>query len=167
MDKRGGLEDYIIFIIFIFIGAIIFIAYSYTFTKVAFALNSTSVGINVNNETQAAIDNLNDMATTQLNSAYVIFFGGLIFLQFMSAFLIRQHPVFLIIYFFLMVLAGLLAIYLGNAFDTIQQIPEFASTFASQPVLSWVLDNILIISVVTDIITMLILFAKVGQVTTV
>lgn len=161
MNRKGDLSDGIILLVFLFIAAIVFVVYAFIFPLIANGLEAS--GINTSNETQLAIDSLEETSTTGLNFAFIVLFGGIILVQFISAVLIKQNPVFVVLYFIMMIVAGMLSIYLSIAFDTFQDLPQFADALATQPVITFVWDNILIISVVIDILTMVAIFAKVGQ----
>jgi hypothetical protein len=160
-NKTGDITDGLVFVVIIFVISVFFISISYIFPIVTTALNDSSLNAGV--ESQEAIDNLDYMAKGGLNSGFIIFFGGLILVQVISAAFVRQSPIFLVIYFFTMVIAGLLAIFLGNAFDLIQENSTLQSVFDDQPAIEFVMDNILIITLAINVLTIVILFSKVGQ----
>jgi hypothetical protein len=98
-----------------------------------------------------------------MDQGFLILFAGLIIVEIFSAFLIRQHPIFLFLYFVTMLVGTLLSIYLQNAFESIQAIPLFATTISNMPILSYVMAHLVISIVVIDILTLLVIFAKVGS----
>ena len=159
--KKGDPTDGVVLLITLFIIAIVFLIYGFVFPSIAVGLNQT--GLFTANNTQDAIGQFYDLGTEGINQGFLILFAGLILAQFISAFAIRVNNIFLIIYFFTMVLAGFLAIYLGNSFEVLTQLPTFSTTVTQQPILVWVMGHILIITIAVDIMTMVLIFAKIGQ----
>lgn len=161
LNDKGQFVDGIIFTISLFIIAVIFLSFAYVFPSLATSLNQT--GVFNSTEEQKAITNLYNMGSTGINQGFLIFFGGLILVQVASVFFVRYHPIFMVIFFFMIFVNGLLAIYMGNVFDDFVNSTAFSTTLTSQPVMSFVLDHLLTIVIIVDILTLVVLFAKVGE----
>jgi hypothetical protein len=160
-SKRGQFIEGLIFTVSIFVIAVVFLSLAYVVPQIAIGLNQT--GIFNTTEEQEAVTNLYNMGTSGINQGFLVFFGGLVLVQIASVFFVRYHPVFLLIFFFMIILNAFLAIYIGNAFETFTQLPSFAETMQSQPVMSFVANNLLTIVIVVDILSIVILFMKVGE----
>lgn len=160
-NKKGQFIEGIVFTVVLTLFAIVFVIYGFIVPNIATALNNT--GNFNNNYTQMAIAEYYDSGTTQLNFAFMILFGGLVLVQLFSSFLVRYHPIFLVIYMFMAFLNGFIAIYMGNMFDQFSQISTFSSVFQQQTALSWVMGHLLTVSIIVDVLTMIVIFAKVGE----
>ena len=162
-SKRGQFTDIFILVLTLFLFAVGFIVFGYVYPQVASGLNST--GLFNTTEQQQAIGILNATGTQGINEAYLFFVGGLILVQLVTSYLVRYNPVFILIFIVMMVINVLLAMYLSNAFDTFADPtlnPTFATTFQQQPIISFFWEHMLAVIIIVDILSIFILFSKVG-----
>ena len=159
MNKKGDVTDILIFVSFIFFFGLMIFVSAKVFPTIVTSLNQSSLNIN---QTQTSINTLHNVTTEGFNQGFIILFAGLIIVQIGTAFLIRQHPFFIILYLVTLVAGAFLGMVMSNAFTEISTNPAFVDTLAEQPVISWVMDNLLAVVIGVDILTLIIIFAKPG-----
>ena len=77
-----------------------------------------------------------------------------------TSFLTRTHPVFLFMYIFFLGITLFVGGFLGNAFEQFASSPVLVDTLGSQGLISVVMQNIVMITLVTGALSMIIVFAK-------
>ena len=77
-----------------------------------------------------------------------------------TSFLSKTHPIFLFMYIFFLGISIFLGGYLGNAFEQFASSPVLVDTLGSQGLISIVMQNIVMITLVTGALSMVIVFAK-------
>lgn len=159
-QKKGDAVDMLIIVISIFFLSIIFLTYWYFTTTTATALASTQIN---NSDTRAGIESLNMLGTSGAANGFVMIFGALILGLVLSSFFIDQHPVFLGIYIVMLIITILMAVLLGNAYAQITSQEPFLSGATAQPVIDIVMRNIVRIALGVGVLSMIIVFAKLGR----
>ena len=157
-SKKGDLPDMLIFIITIFVFAIGLFIFAFVIPQIANGLNTG--GMNESTQGKAAIDNLVDMGVNGMQRGFFLLFVGLIMGIMISSFLIRTHPIFLFLYIIFLGLALLISTFLGNAFEQVISADALSGTIASQGMITIVMQNLLLITLVTGALSMIIIFAK-------
>jgi len=158
MSKKGDLPDMLIFLITVFIFAIGLLIFAYVVPSVADGLGGAGL-----NESSQGYDSINEMAelgANGLQKGFFFLFVGLIMSTMITSFLTRAHPIFLFMYIFFLGITVLLGSYLGNAFEQIATSPVLADTLGTQGYISIVMQNIVLITLVTGALSMIIVFAK-------
>lgn len=160
-SKKGDVTDILIFVIMVFVVGFGLFVLSFSTQSIATGLNNA--GLNKTNTTIDAIDKLEDFGVTGIQNGFFFLFIGLAIATFISAFLVRTHPIFLFLYIFFYGLAIFLGTYLANAYDLMRQNPIFSETLQSQTLINVVFENFLPIIVGIGAISMIIVFAKFGS----
>ena len=157
-SKKGDLPDMMIFIITVFILAIGLLIFAYVIPIISDGLNTA--GLNESSQGKTSIDNLSDMGLVTIQRGFFFLFVGLIIGIMISSFLIRTHPIFMFLYILFLGITIFIGTYLGNAFEQISANPVLADTLASQGLISIVMQNIVLITLVVGALSMIIIFAK-------
>ncbi len=161
-SKKGDLPDMLIFIITIFIFATGLLVFAFVVPSIADGLSQA--GLNSSSEGFDAIEELSELGSNGLQKGFFFLFVGLIMSTMVTSFLTRTHPIFLFMYIFFLGVTLFVGGYLGNAFEQIATSPVLVDTLGSQGLISAVMQNIIIITLVTGALSMIIIFAKFSSV---
>jgi len=157
-DKKGDVSDTMVILLITVFLAISFIVVIYMNTKIKevitdSALNDTAVASTITD----AFDTIN---TTTVQRGFVLFFSILVIGIIASAFLIRVHPAFLFLYIIVISFTIFVAVYMGNLYDDFTNVSEFATISADQPMINYIMENIVLITLAIGALSMIIVFAK-------
>lgn len=157
-NKRGDVTDILTFGIIVFIMGFGFFILAFIIPEISDGLNEA--GLNNTVEGQNAIDVLEDFGTVTIQRGFFLLFIGLAIGTFLSAFLVRTHPIFMFLYIFFLGLTVFIGTYLANAYDQLRNIPLFADELASQTLINLIFENFLVIIIAIGALSMIIIFAK-------
>lgn len=156
--KKGDLPDMLIFLITIFVFAIGLLILAFVIPQISLGLETA--GMNSSAEGQSAIDNLAELGEEGMQRGFLFLFTGFIMGLMISSFLIRTHPIFIFLYILFLGITVFLGTYLGNAFEQVATTDALASTLADQGLISIVMQNIVVITLIVGALSMIIIFAK-------
>ncbi len=158
-SKKGDLPDMLIFIITLFVFAIGFLILAFVIPTIADGLNNA--GLNESDPGAAkTIEEIAELGASGMQKGFFFLFVGLIMSTMITSFLTRTHPIFIFMYIFFLGITLFLGGYLGNAFEQFAVSPIMVDTLGSQGLISAVMQNIVIITLVTGALSMIIIFAK-------
>lgn len=158
VSKKGDLPDMLIFVVVIFSLAIGFLVLSFVLPTIADGLDTAGL-----NSTTGAADTIDEIATLGsegIQKGFFFLFVGLIMSTMITSFLTTTHPVFLFMYIFFLGITIFIGTFFGNAFEQFATSPVLVDTLGSQGYISIVMQNIVMISLVTGALSMIIIFAK-------
>lgn len=160
MAQRKGQGDIVAIVAFLVIAMIIaisFLLFSYIFHTTATIFQPLQI---VNSTVgQQAVTAMDDFGTSSLQQIFLFVFMGMLLALMISSFLVSSHPVFLIIYILLLVINIIIAIFAGNAYQMLNT-GELAATYASQTIISTIMENIVRITLVASALSLILLFAR-------
>ena len=156
--KKGDLPDMLIFLITIFIFAIGFLILAFVIPEITSGLESA--GLNSTVEGQNAIDEVTEFGINGIQKGFLFLFTGFIMGLMISSFLIRTHPIFIFLYILFLGLTVFLGTFIGNAFEQVATSDALADTLASQGLISIIMQNIVLITLIVGALSMIIIFAK-------
>ena len=157
-QKKGDITDIVFFVIIMFILSVGIFILAFIIPQITEGLKIG--GLNSTSEGAAAISQLESLGTVGLQRGLTFVFMGLIMANLLSAFFIRTHPVFVFMYIMSLLIGSLLSVYLANAYDLIRSTPILASTLASQTLINAIMENILPITIIVGVLSIIIVFAK-------
>jgi hypothetical protein len=157
-DKKGEVYDILIWLITIFVFAIVLFIFVFIIPNITTGLRSA--GLNNTPEGISAINHLETNVTGTINYGFMMLFIGLIIGVFISSFLVRTHPIFLFMYIFFLAITILVSFYLGNAYDSMIANPIFSNMLSQANFITLVMEHIAEISVGVGVVSMIIVFAK-------
>lgn len=157
-SKKGDLPDMLIFIVTIFIFAIGLLILAFVIPSITDGLNDG--GLNESSEGKQTIDELTELGVNGLQKGFFFLFVGLIMSTMITSFLTRTHPIFLFMYIFFLAVTLFIGGFLGNAFEQFAKSPVLVDTLGTQGLISIVMQNIVIITLVTGALSMIVIFAK-------
>lgn len=161
-SKKGDLPDMLIFLVTIFVVAIGLLVMSFVIPSIADGLSTS--GLNNSQGGFDAIQELSDLGSNGLQKGFFFLMVGLMMSMMITSFLTRTHPLFLFMYIFFLGVTIFLGGYLGNAFEQFASSPVLVDTLGSQGLISTVMENIVLITLVTGALSIIIVFAKFNSV---
>lgn len=156
--KKGDLPDMLIFLITIFVFAIGLLIMAFIIPAISDGLNTA--GLNSTSEAQTAINEIAELGNEGMQKGFLFLFVGFIMALMISSFLIRTHPIFMFLYILFLGITVFLGTYVGNAFEQVATTNALAATTANQGLISIVMQNIVVITLVVGVLSMIIIFAK-------
>lgn len=158
MNKRGDVTDIFTFLILLFILGVGLFVFAYIIPQITNGLGNA--GMNDSTEGAEAIAELETFGTVQIQRGFFLLFVGLTISTFISAFLVRVHPIFMFLYIIFLILTAFIGTYLANAYDQMRNIPIFADTMASQTLINLIFENFLTVIIGVGAVSLVIVFAK-------
>jgi len=158
INKKGDATDIIFFGLIIFFLAISFVVGIYVNTKLADVVRNTKL-----NESAAASDILTGFDTINervVQRGFVLMFAILIIGVLISGFLVSVHPIFIFIYIFTMMLAGLNAVYLSNLYQKLIENAQFAAIAANYPMITFIMQHAIQILIGVGALSLIVTFSK-------
>ena len=157
-SKKGDLPDMLIFVLLIFILGVGLFILAFITPQIAEGLNTA--GLNSSSEGTNSIDKLASMGTVTIQRGFLFLFFGLAISTLITSFFTRVHPLFLFLYILFLGLTAFIGTFLGNAYEQVTSSPVLADTLASQGMITVIMQNIVLITVVIGALSMIITFAK-------
>jgi len=157
-NRRGDITDMMVFLIVLFILAVGLVIIVYTISAMTDGLNVA--GLNETTQTSEAIDGLDNFGTIVLQRGFLLLFVGLIISVMITSFFANTHPIWLFLYVIMLGLTIFIGIYLGSAFEEMQEVDILTDVISNQPMISFVMNNILIIITAVGVLSLIIVFAK-------
>lgn len=147
MNIKGSILDPIIWIILVFIVAMFFGVWMYGHGVLTNTLSGIDSRVGIGNDFNRSIGEVADDTFGQVDSAYqtylpIIGFAiifGMILTILISSFLVRVHPVFIVAYVLILVLAIILSVYISNAYEDFLTGEVFSSQLQSMGAVTFVL----------------------------
>jgi len=156
--KKGDLPDMLIFLITIFVFAIGLLIMAFIIPKISDGL--LDAGLNESSEGAASINELAELGNEGMQKGFLFLFVGFVMGLMISSFLVRTHPIFIFLYIIFLGLTVFLGTYIGNAFEQVATSPALADTALNQGLITIVMQNIVVITLVIGALSMIIIFAK-------
>ena len=156
--KKGDLPDMLIFLITIFVFAIGLIILAFVIPQISQGLETA--GLNSTSGAQASIDELTELGVNGMQKGFLFLFTGFVMGLMISSFLVRTHPIFIFMYILFLGITVFLGTYIGNAFEQVATSPALAATTVDQGLITIIMQNIVVITLVVGALSMIIIFAK-------
>jgi hypothetical protein len=156
-QKKGDLSDTLIFVISVFVFGIMMFILMFITPQIADGLRTA--GLNNTAAMTNAIDSI-DTFTSIINYGTFFVMCGLLMSILITSFLVRTHPVFLVMYLLFMPASIIIAVYLGNYYNTIATTAIFASVYSQASMINLFFANLVKITLVANIASIIIVFSK-------
>jgi RsiW-degrading membrane proteinase PrsW (M82 family) len=158
MNKKGDVTDTLVFVITVFIISTILLVFAYFIPQLAGGLRGTA--LNNSAEGANAINQLSNMGTNLMQRGLLIILFGLILGEFITSWFTRVHPIFLVLYLFMLGISLVLGVYLSFAWNQFISNPAAAQMIASQTITLSIMNNLNKITLVTGALSMIIAFSR-------
>jgi hypothetical protein len=157
-SKKGDITDMLVFIVTVTILAIGLFIFAFVIPQIANGLSTANM--NSTPEGTNAIAEMNSWGVVGMQRGFFLLFVALIISLMITSVFSDVHPMFLFLYLLVLGISIVLAVYLGNMYDQISQIPTFAATLGTQSLINSVMHNIVLIILAVGALTMIITFSK-------
>lgn len=158
MNKQGSAKDVILIGILVFVFAIgFFVVFNITNT-----VTTTMMSIPAINESAAAVEALQGSQRVSEKMDYVVFglFIGLVLALLITGWFIGGNPIFMAIYFMVVVMAVVFSTVLSNVWETTTQSSIFGTTISYFPISNNLMTNLPLYSAVIGFLGLVVMFAK-------
>lgn len=156
MKKKGFIADYGLYIIMIFmIGLSLLLIY--------YIISQINTSFQTSNLPAVATDPLN-LYKTKFVGIWDFFFLllviGFLLVLVIIGFTIRTHPAFAMIMFLIVIIFGIIAVYLANAWHDVATVPALSSIANEFTYLPYLMEKLPHIVIIFSVIFIVILFSK-------
>jgi len=157
MNTKGQAEVFqiLIFLILVFVLAVGFFIVSFVTTEVADGIQDSTIN---NSATVDAIDSLRNFGSSTIDRGFFLLFAGLVIALMITSFLVRIHPIFMFLWIFVLGITLILGLYLGNAYENIQNVSALSGV--DLPLMDLILGNIVIVTLAAGALSIIIVFVK-------
>lgn len=150
--------------IFFFIVVALFLAIS--FIVVIFVNNQMkeiieTTALNESDVSSTIVERFTSINDYTVQRGYALFMGLLLVGILVSSFLVRLHPAFIFIYIITLGFAIFVSVYLGNLYYDFIQVEEMAAIAASQPMITFFMQNLVKIVLAVGGLSMIVIFSKI------
>lgn len=147
-----------------FIAVLIF-GFGIAFFAAHYALNESLDAMIENpviNQTNESVTALQDAKDLTARFDYILFalFIGLVLALIITGWFIGGQPIFMFIYFIVVVIATILSAVLSNVWDTVVSTVSFASDISAFPITNHLISNLPIYIAIVGFIGIVVMFAK-------
>ena len=166
-NKKGSFIDLFVFSIFTFIIIVAIGILLYVFNTAENQLHETMDGMtigdaNVSNVIDDSVGSAN-ISFTALYWLSVLIIFGMILGIFIGSYMVTTKPIFFIPFFFIWIIAIIVAVPISNAYETLSATPELASTYANFIGSNFILNNLPMIVAIVGIVGAIIMFTRMGR----
>lgn len=159
--KKGNAQQIVMAVVIIFFLAVSLISSIFIFDKFAdvvkdTALNDTGVASDVT-------DKMDIISSNTVQQTFVFIIAIQIIAMFISAFLVRSHPLWFFLYVIILGVCIFSAAPMANAYQAMIEAPAIANSVAGQQdMMNWVMNNFVKIILGSGLITTVIALSKLG-----
>ena len=159
MNKRGTARDVGFIAVGLFVFALVaFIASFFISTAVDGMLNIDTV--NDSSSTKTALESADGVASAKFDSLVVGLFIGYILSMIITSWIVGGNPIFMFIYFIVVVVSVILSMVLANTWETVTQASVFGSTINNFPITNHIISYLPLYIAIIGIIGLIVMFAK-------
>lgn len=170
INKRGSFGDLFIFMIFAFIIALVCGVFFYIGITTKDQLHDTMDDMDFDdgsgNNASEIIENTFGGVTTSYNALSwlsIILIFGMIVSIFIGSYLVTTKPIFFIPYFFISIIAIIVAVPMANAYEDLIANPTLASSFSNFLGMNFVILNLPVFITIIAGIGAIIMFSRMGK----
>lgn len=156
-NKKGSISDVLLIIVLLLGVSIFLVVVGYTLGAIFTALQGSELGSDPNSNSLLSIGQ-----TFLLNFDYlfIVIFAGLIIGTIVSSYKIESSPIFIPIYFILLLMVLLIALVAQTVYLSLAEVETFSATIANKPFMNFVMSNLLKVAIGVGVITFIMVFAK-------
>jgi len=169
MNKKGGLTDLFILMIFAFAIILISVIFIYIGTTTQDKLHETMDDRGVmpdGTNTSDMINNTFGGVTSAYGGLYwisIFLIAGMIISIFIGSYLVTTKPIFFIPYFFVTIVAVIVAVGISNAYEMLMKDGTMASTFAGFVGSNFIMLNLPMWIAIIGVVGAIIMFVRMGS----
>ena len=168
-NKRGGLTDIFLFMIFAFVIIMISVIFVYIGNTTQNQLHLTMDDRGIMPDGQNTSDMIDDTfggVTSAYGGLYwisIFLIVGMIISIFIGSYLVTTKPIFFVPYFFITIIAVIVAVGISNAYETIMEHETLQSTFAEFVGSNFIMLNLPMWVAIIGVVGAIIMFVRMGS----
>lgn len=169
-NKRGGFTDLFIFMIIAFVlvlmCAIMIYIGNTTETQLQKTIGVMDLSDGLGNNASVVITNTFGSVNQSYGALYwisIFLIVGMIVGIFIGSYLVTTKPIFFIPYIFLTIIAIIVSVPISNAYETLANTPDLASTFVGFTGANWIMLNLPIWITIIGFTGGIIMFSRMGK----
>lgn len=159
LGKKGDATDPFIVMVIIFFLAVAFIIGIFVNSKMSTIISTTA--LNSSAAADDILDTFDNLNALGIQRAFVLIFVLMTIFVMGSAFLVRVHPFWIWIYIVMMFVTVLTSVFMANTYGALVENEQLAAVIAGQPMITFFMENAVIIAVSISILSMVIVFSKI------
>jgi F0F1-type ATP synthase assembly protein I len=170
MNKRGGFTDLFIFMIFAFIIVVISAIMIYIGNTTEDQLQETIGKMDLHDTQGQNASVVIDQTFGDVNDSYAALYWisiflivGMIVAIFIGSYLVTTKPIFFVPYIFLTIIAIIVSVPISNAYETIANTPDLASTFIGFTGANWIMLYLPVWITIIGFTGGIIMFSRMGK----
>jgi hypothetical protein len=157
-SKKAEVTDIIVLLLILFFLGISFIVVVFVNEKLKQVVSTTP--LNQTSTGQTVIRAYTTIDFTTVPNAYIFIFAFLIIGQIVTSFLVRYHPVFIVLFLIFAGFGVFLAIVLANVYSLFVNSGQINDIAVQMPLINWVWQHITLIMSAVSALTLVVLFAR-------
>ena len=158
-NKKGDPTDVLVFVIVFFFLAIGFLTIIFLTSQISTGLEGTALGDH--EDVSPHLEGLESFGPNVAGWGFLMLFAASLLGLVVSSFLIRQHPVFIIVYILMLIVTLVLAWLLSWAWDSIITFYPFDEAVQEAVLINLFMNNLVLIALAFGALSILIVFSKV------
>ena len=166
-SKKASFIDLFVFMIFAFILVVVIGLLLYVFNEAEDQLQESLADMKIGNaNVTQIIDDTVGSANISFTALYwlsILIIFGMILGIFIGSYLVTTKPFFFVPYLFIWIIAIIVSVPLSNAYETLRENPDLASTYANFVGSNFILGNLPMIVAIVGIIGAIIMFTRMGR----
>ena len=158
MNRKASVQDIIFAIVIFFALAIGFLIIH----KVVGEVSTQLINTTVINESSDAVSAIQGGVTISNRLDYILMmvFIGFILAIIVTGWLIGGHPLFMVLYFIILVIGVAISAILSYVWEQVVSQPAFTTTVLSFPIANAILENLPVYATIISFIGIIVMFAK-------
>jgi len=169
-NKKGGLTDLFIFMIFAFVIILISVLWIYMGGQAHDKLQETIGQMDLHdtqgNNASVVVDNTIGEFNTTISALHwitIFLIAGMILSIFIGSYLVTTKPIFFIPYIFIVIIAIVVSVPMANTYETLMSDAILSETFTGFTGANWIMLNLPIWITIIGIAGGIIMFSRMGK----
>lgn len=166
MNRKGGMTDIFIFMVFAFVIILISVIFIYLGGRVNSTVHQALDGkmFGERNATEVIDNSLGKVSHAYQNLYWISVFliVGMVVAIFIGSYMVTTKPIFFFPYIFVMIIAVVVSVVMSNAYETVKATPTLASTFEGFVGANFIMAYLPIWVTVIGFVGAIIMFSRMG-----
>jgi len=158
--KKGDPTDIFLLLVILFFLVVSIVVALFVNSYIQKAISTTA--LNESSAYESINESFSKINEYAVQRTFIFIFALLIIGILISSFLVRVHPVFLILYIIMLIVAIFISVFLANSYATIVENDLLDNISENFGMMTWVMKHIVKILIGVGALSMIIIFGKVG-----
>lgn len=144
-EKKGAILDILVWIILSFIIILFFGVWIYGYnliTEQLTGIDANVLGNNISDIAQDTFGKINPIQTRSLHTLAFVMMFSMIISIFVTNFLVKSHPVFFIVYIFVIIAAVIVSVHISNEYESLLSNDVLGATLSEFSASNFIMMNL-------------------------